>query len=105
MPRLRLLLIGLCVACMAQAASYLAPGTKPDPFVAYAGPSIALTGATLIDGTGAAPQPGMTVLIQGQRIQAVGKDGTVKIPDDAQQVSLAGKTLLPGYVMLHEHFF
>ena len=105
MPRLRLLLMGLVLASVAQAAPYLAPGTKPDPFLAYPGPSIALTSATLIDGTGAAPQQGMTVLIQGQRIQAVGKDGTVKIPDGAQQVSLAGKTLLPGYVMLHEHFF
>jgi len=103
--RLRLLLIGLVLASMAQAAPYLAPGTKPDPFVAYAGPSLALTGATLIDGTGAAPQPGMTVLIQGQRIQAVGKDGTLKIPQGAQQIPLAGKTLLPGYVMLHEHLF
>jgi hypothetical protein len=105
MTRLRLLLIGLCMACVAQAAPYLAPGTKPDPFVAYSGPSIALTGATLIDGTGAPPKTGMTVLIQGQRIQAVGKDGEVKIPEGAQQVSLAGKTVLPGYVMLHEHFF
>jgi imidazolonepropionase-like amidohydrolase len=105
MPRLRLLLIGLGLAGMAQAASYLPPGTKADPFVAYSDPSLALTDATLIDGTGTAPQPGMTVLIQGQRIQAVGKDGAVKLPDGVQKVSLAGKTLLPGYVMLHEHFF
>lgn len=105
MPRLRLLLIGLGLAGMAQAASYLPPGTKPDPFVIYPGSSLALTGATLIDGSGSAPQPGMTVLIQGQRIQAVGKDGAVKLPDGVQKVSLAGKTLLPGYVMLHEHFF
>jgi enamidase len=105
MPRLRLLLIGLCLACVVQAAPYLPPGTKADPFLAYPGPALALTGATLIDGTGSPPRPGMTVLIQGQRIQTVGKDGEVKIPDGVQQISLAGKTLLPGYVMLHEHFF
>src|SRR5690349_453124 len=63
MQRLRLVLIGFCLACVAQAAPYLPPGSKPDPFVAYAGPSIALTGATLIDGTGAPPKAGMTVLI------------------------------------------
>jgi enamidase len=105
MPRLRLLLIGLGAACVAQATPYQAPGTKPDPFLAYAGPTIALTSATLIDGTGSPAQHGMTVLIQGQRIQAVGPDGQVKLPGGVQQVSLAGKTLLPGYVMLHEHFF
>ena len=105
MRRLRLLLLGLSFACVAQAASYLPPGTQPGAFVAYPGPSLALTGATLIDGTGAPAQHGMTVIIQGQRIQAVGQDGAVKIPEGAQQLSLAGKTLLPGYVMLHEHFF
>jgi hypothetical protein len=92
MPRLRLLLLGLVLACVAQAAPYLPPGTKPDPFVAYPGPSLALTGATLIDGSGAPPQRGMTVLIQGQRIQALGPDGQVKIPEGTQQLSLAGKT-------------
>jgi len=100
-----LLLISLLAAGSLQAASYVAPGTAPDPFVAWHAPALALTGATLIDGTGAAPQKGMTVVIEGERIKTVGPDGQVKIPEGAQQVSLSGKTLLPGYVMLHEHFF
>jgi len=104
-PRIRILLLLACIACVAQAAPYLAPGTKPDPFLAYQAPLLALTGATLIDGTGAAPQRGMTVLIKGQRIQALGPDGQVALPEGAVKVDLAGKTLLPGYVMLHEHLF
>ena len=89
----------------AWAASYLPPGTKPDPYLAYSAPVIALTGATLIDGTGAAPRSGMTLVMKDKRIVALGKDGQVTIPEGAQQVTLAGKTVLPGYVMLHEHLF
>lgn len=105
MPRIPLLLLSFLLAGSLQAASYMPPGTAPDSFVAYHAPVLALTGATLLDGTGAAPQKGMTVIIEGERIKAVGPDGQVKIPEGAQQLSLAGKTLLPGYVMLHEHFF
>ena len=103
--RFRLTLLALLFAGAAGAASYLPPGTAPDAFVAYKAPVLALTGATLIDGTGAAPQHGMTVLIKDGRIAAVGADGSVALPQGAQQLALAGKTLLPGYVMLHEHLF
>ncbi|HSC47991.1 MAG TPA: amidohydrolase family protein [Gammaproteobacteria bacterium] len=98
-------LLGLLLAAGAWAAAYLPPGTKPDPFIAYQGPLIALTGATVIDGTGAAPRPGMTFVIKDGRIAALGPDGQVTIPAGAKQVALAGKTVLPGYVMLHEHLF
>jgi enamidase len=47
----------------------------------------------------------MTLLIQDGRIAALAPDGQVTIPAGAQQVALAGKTVLPGYVMLHEHLF
>jgi len=100
-----LALLGLVLAAGAWAAAYMPPGTKPDPFVAYKGPLIALTGATVIDGTGSAPRSGMTLLIKDGRIAALGPDGQVAIPAGAQQLALAGKTVLPGYVMLHEHLF
>ncbi|MGE5625266.1 MAG: amidohydrolase family protein [Bacillota bacterium] len=106
MPRIHLLFFLLFLAAGSlQAASYVPPGTTPDPFVTYHAPVLALTGATLIDGTGGAPQKDMTVIIEGERIKAVGSDGQVQVPAGAVQLSLAGKTLLPGYVMLHEHFF
>ncbi len=105
MARIRILLLLACIACVAQAAPYLPPGGKPDPFLAYQAPLLALTGATLLDGTGTPAQRGMTVLIKGQRIQALGPDGQVALPEGTVKVDLTGKTLLPGYVMLHEHFF
>ena len=103
--RLYSMLLALLFAGAAGAASYLPPGTTPDAFVAYKAPMLALTGATVIDGTGAAPRGGMTLLIKDGRIAALGPDGSVTLPKGAQQLALAGKTVLPGYVMLHEHLF
>ena len=45
MAHIRLLLLLACIACVAQAAPYMAPGTKADPFLAYQAPLLALTGA------------------------------------------------------------
>jgi enamidase len=103
--RLWVAFLAFLVSSAAGAASYMPPGTSPDPFVAYKAGPLALTGATLIDGTGTSAERGMTVLIQDGRIAAVGVDGSVRIPQGTQELTLAGKTLLPGYVMLHEHLF
>jgi imidazolonepropionase-like amidohydrolase len=62
---------------------------------------LAFTNANLVDGTGAAPVPGMTVLIDGKKIAKVGKD--LAVPADARVIDLAGKTLLPGLMDAHAH--
>ena len=61
---------------------------------------LALRGVTLIDGTGSDPAV-VTVLIDGERIAAVGPDVTV--PDGAEQLDLTGLHLLPGLIDLHSH--
>ncbi|MFI4921476.1 MAG: amidohydrolase family protein [Gammaproteobacteria bacterium] len=103
--RMRLMLLCILFSCAAGAASYMPPGTQADAFVAYKGPLLALTGVTVIDGTGAPPQRGMTILIRDGHIAALGADGSVSLPAGTQQLALTGKTVLPGYVMLHEHLF
>ncbi|GAP65782.1 amidohydrolase [Mizugakiibacter sediminis] len=105
MNRLLALCLGLSLVVGATAASDQPPGVDPHDFVAYDAKVLALTGARLIDGTGAAPRAHVTVLIRDGRIAAVGDDGSVAIPAEARRIDLAGKTLLPGYVMLHEHLF
>ena len=67
--------------------------------------TIALTGVTLIDGTGEPARRGQTVVISGNRIAAVGPDGEVDIPGGAQVMDLAGHTVIPGMVGLHNHLF
>ena len=67
--------------------------------------AVALTGVTLIDGTGGAAQRGRTVLIEGSRIVAVGADGAVEIPAGAEVMDLSGHTVMPGMIGLHNHLF
>lgn len=64
---------------------------------------IALTDARLIDGTGSEPVYPATLIMDEGRIVAVGPAGQITIPDDARQLSLDGKTLMPGLVNAHGH--
>jgi len=73
------------------------------PALALAQP-LAITGVTLIDGTNAPPQPGMTVLVEGERIAAVGQTAAMTFPADAQVVDGTGKFLIPGLWDMHVHW-
>ncbi len=66
-------------------------------------PIIAFVGATLIDGTGATPVANATVLIQAQKIKAVGSSAKVQVPPGAQKIDVAGKWILPGFIDCHIH--
>jgi len=66
-------------------------------------PIVALVGATLIDGTGAPPVPGVTILIQGKKIKGVGPSSKVPVPAGAQKIDVAGKWILPGFIDCHIH--
>jgi imidazolonepropionase-like amidohydrolase len=61
-----------------------------------AGAALVLSGGTVIDGYGNAPIPDGIVVIEGDRILAVGGPGQVAIPDGAEIVSTEGMTVLPG---------
>ncbi|HEX2093796.1 MAG TPA: amidohydrolase family protein [Longimicrobiaceae bacterium] len=64
---------------------------------------LVLEGATLIDGTGAAPRPGATVVVQNGRILRVGARGEFRYPADARVLDLAGRYLVPGFIDTHAH--
>ena len=66
---------------------------------------VALTNVLLIDGTGGAPRPGQTVLIRDGKIAEVGPAASVRPPQGAHTMDLAGHTLIPGIVGLHDHLF
>ncbi|MGE5346868.1 MAG: amidohydrolase family protein [Acidithiobacillales bacterium] len=57
----------------------------------------------LFDADAAAVRPHSTVVVAGDRIAAVGPDGTVAIPEGAEVVEGKGKTLLPGLWDMHVH--
>jgi imidazolonepropionase-like amidohydrolase len=62
-----------------------------------------LTGATLIDGTGAAPVPEAVVVIDGDRIIAAGPRAATAWPANAEIVDVAGRILIPGLIDAHDH--
>jgi len=62
-----------------------------------------LAGATLIDGTGAAPVGDAAVVIDGDRIIATGPRASMPPPGGAEVIDLAGLTLLPGLIDTHDH--
>jgi imidazolonepropionase-like amidohydrolase len=64
---------------------------------------IAIVGANLIDGRGGPVVPDSVVVIRGEQIVAVGKQGEVKIPSGAEVVDAKGLTLLPGLIDSHFH--
>jgi imidazolonepropionase-like amidohydrolase len=63
--------------------------------------TIAITGVRLIDGSGRDPIAGATVLIEGDRIKAVGHD--LVVPQGAREIDAAGRTLMPGIIDCHVH--
>lgn len=74
-------------------------------FIAVDAPSIALTHATVIDGTGAPAMMNQTILIEGDRIIAIGPSGSVRVPATAEVLDLSGQTVIPGLIGLHNHSY
>lgn len=71
---------------------------------AQAAPSVTVyRHAALIDGTGGPLRPDMAVVVEGERIAAVGPDAEVATPPGARVVDLTGKYVTPGLIDSHQH--
>jgi imidazolonepropionase-like amidohydrolase/Tol biopolymer transport system component len=64
---------------------------------------VAFTGGRIITMRGDEVIEQGTVVVEGNRIQAVGPSGSVAIPAGAHLVDVTGKTLMPGIVDVHWH--
>ena len=65
---------------------------------------LAVTGATLIDGTDRPPVRDSVILVEDGRIRAAGSRRDVKIPAGARRFDARGKFVLPGLWDTHAHF-
>jgi len=74
-------------------------------YVVTDAPVMALTGVTVVDGTGADPVTDRTILIRDGRIAAVGATSEVEVPTDAEVYHLPGHTVIPGLIGMHNHTF
>ena len=59
---------------------------------------LVIQGGTLIDGNGGAPVPNSVIVIQGNRITAVGRAGAVQVPAGATVINATGKWITPGLI-------
>jgi len=102
----QLLVFALLAAVMALLVAMVRPAEGQDfsEFMVTSG-DVALTGAKVIDGTGAPARTGQTILIRGDRIAAVGPDGTIDIPAGVEVRDVSGQTVIPGLIGMHNHSY
>lgn len=62
---------------------------------------IAIRAGTLIDGTSRRPVQNVTILVQSDRIAAVGPN--IEVPPEAELLDLSSYTVLPGFIDAHTH--
>jgi imidazolonepropionase-like amidohydrolase len=98
----------LVAAMMRLSVSGQAPQTLSSAVRAYVSvdaPTIALTHARVIDGTGAAPREDQTLILNKGVITAIGASASTAVPAGAHTIDLSGKSVIPGLVMVHEHLY
>ncbi len=66
-------------------------------------PIKALVGGTLVDGYAGPPLRNSVVIVEGERIKAVGQVGALAVPAGAEVISTEGMTVLPGLWDMHVH--
>jgi imidazolonepropionase-like amidohydrolase len=67
-------------------------------------PDLAITGVTLIDGTGMPPQGGVTVLVEAGLVADITSADDAVIPEGTTVIDAAGKYAIPGLADMHVHF-
>jgi len=73
------------------------------PLHAQSNKTKALVGGMLIDGFGGKPIRNSVIIIEGERIKAVGQIGMLQIPANAEIISTEGMSVLPGLWDMHVH--
>lgn len=64
---------------------------------------VVFKGALLIDGSGGPPIKKSILVIEGDKITAVGKEGKVHYPKGARVIDLEGRAIMPGLINAHGH--
>jgi len=65
--------------------------------------AVALVGGRVVTMKGGEILENATVVVEGNRIKAVGPAGRVPVPPGARVVDVKGKTVLPGFIDVHWH--
>ena len=92
-PRRTWCILAFCGVALVMPGAAQMPGTKIR----------ALVGGTLIDGYGGRPVRNSVILIDGERISAVGTVSSLPVPKGAEVISTEGMSVLPGLWDMHVH--
>jgi len=95
--------IPAAASAFAQAPASMSPEVKS--FITLDAPLFALVHVRVIDGTGAPAREDQTILVADGKIREIGEAASIKIPAGAVVRDLAGYTVIPGLVGMHDHIF
>ncbi|MBK9407824.1 MAG: amidohydrolase family protein [Gemmatimonadetes bacterium] len=87
-------LVALLPVAAAQAQARVATGARP---------TLAVVGGRIIDGYGGPVLENGVILVAGERILAVGREGEVTIPPGTPVIDANGHTVMPGLIDMHVH--
>lgn len=93
MPLLLAVMLSLLAGCSLHQPSSAAPRATATAFISV----------TVMDASGEPARPDQTVVVVGDRIQAVGHTAEVQIPTDARLIDAAGMYMIPGLWDSHVH--
>jgi imidazolonepropionase-like amidohydrolase len=101
--RLLFLFGSLLVAAIAVAQTQKPSGVAD--FISVDSPVFVLDHVRVIDGTGTQPKEDQAIVIANGKIQFIGSDASVQIPQGAQRIDHSGYTVIPGIVGMHDHLY
>lgn len=81
------------------------PSAELRQYLKVEAPVVALVHVRVVDGTGAPAREDQTLILRNGRIEALGATSALSTPKEALALDLAGHTVLPGLVGMHNHLF
>lgn len=97
------LVVAILLGFASLQAQQSAPTAKPAPQTAGPVKKIAIVGGMLLTGYETPPIHNAAVLIEGNRITAIGRAAEMTIPKDATVIDAGGGTIMPGLIDSHAH--
>ncbi|WP_243287059.1 amidohydrolase family protein [Geothrix terrae] len=103
-PRTRITVL-LALLALRLGAQVSTPSAELRQYLKVEAPVVALMHARVVDGTGSPAREDQTLILRNGRIEALGASANLAAPKEALVLDLAGHTVLPGLVGMHNHLF